>query len=120
MHKNMKYMGLILALMLALWGCAGKPETTVPASRSAPQLRKGIQTLLVAWMDEFEPTGFQNGDRAEFLTLLVLDEEQEKIAALQLNPDTMVAFVPMGKTEPEQMPLGMVFTYGSGGSDSCI
>ena len=99
-------------------------ETTAVTTAPARQVRDGIQTLLVICLDAFDAPGdsgaYRNGNRADLIMLMVIDEALGKTTALQLNPDTMVPFTPPGASEALEVPLGLVYSYGSGGSDSCL
>lgn len=125
---------LLSTVMLAalLCGCgkqagAGErsaQETTAVTTAPARQVRDGIQTLLVICLDAFDAPSdsgaYRNGNRADLIMLTVVDEALGKTTALQLNPDTMVPFTPPGASEALEIPLGLVYSFGSGGSDSCL
>lgn len=116
-----------ICLILSIAGCArkngqGSQQNTesLPAAKS---VREGIRTVLAVSLKAFEPNesgGFRNESQADMLMLMVIDEGRGKTTAVQINPDTMVSFSPSGTTEARQIPLGEVYSYGSGGSDSCL
>lgn len=116
----------LLLLLSILSGCAKTgahatepPQTTAPA----PKVREGLQTLLIASLKEFSPdktSGYRNEQQADLLMLLMVDEKTGSISSLQLNPDALVTFSPQGASSALELPLGQVFSYGSGGSDSCL
>ena len=116
----------LLLLLSILSGCAKTgthatepPQTTAPA----PKVREGLQTLLIASLKEFSPdktSGYRNEQQADLLMLLMVDEKAGSISSLQLNPDALVTFSPQGASSALELPLGQVFSYGSGGSDSCL
>lgn len=131
MYNILKRISLIvLTAGLLLAGCGKKTEPAAVAVRETapaavlPQARTDLQIILVAGIDTFdlsESTGaFRNENRADFLMLMITDEAEESIFALQLNPDTLVDFKVPGTSESLRLPLGRVFSYGSGGSDSCL
>lgn len=135
MNKNLKKTICILlsAVLLAVLvcGCGKVPaaenssqETTAVTTVPARQVKDGIQTLLVICLDAFDAPSdsgaYRNGNRADLIMLIVIDEALGKTTALQLNPDTMVPFTPPGAYEALEVPLGLVYSYGSGGSDSCL
>ena len=99
-------------------------ETTAMTTAPARQVKDGIQTLLVICLDAFDAPSdsgaYRNGNRADLILLMVIDEALGKTTALQLNPDTLVPFTPPGASEALEVPLGLVYSYGSGGSDSCL
>lgn len=135
MNQNLKKAMCILqsAVILAvlLCGCGKVPaaensaqETTAVTTAPVRQVRDGIQTLLVICLDAFDAPSdsgaYRNGNRADLIMLMVIDEALGKTTALQLNPDTVVPFTPPGASEALEVPLGLVYSYGSGGSDSCL
>lgn len=121
----------VAVFLLLLPGCKKTPEVTASSEQteaasvpSVLQVREGIQTVLVLCLNDYEEAGsaggFRNANRADFAMLLVIDEKAGNITSLQLNPDIVVPFAVPGKSEEEEMPLGQIFSYGSGGSDSCL
>ncbi len=94
-------------------------------------LKKHIQTVLLIGTDSEGSersvpeglTAFYNFSQADFLVLLVLDNDAQSVEMIQLNRDTMTD-VPWldvigqyGGTNFEQLCLA--FNSGSGGADSC-
>ena len=94
-------------------------------------LKKQIQTILLIGTDnegneETLPEGFTafyNYNQADFLMLLILDQNTQTVEMIQINRDTMTD-VPWldvlgnyGGTNVEQLCLA--FNSGSGGADSC-
>ena len=91
------------------------------------QLNPDITTLLVMGIDNFgdaaESDSYNNSEQADFLMLVIIDNENKTYTLLHLNRDTMTDVtilglngVPAG-TEVEQ--LALAHTYGSGMKDSC-
>ena len=125
---------LVLAafvLLTTLQGCKNTntyPETQAPtvAEETQPprQMRQGIQTVLICCTENYdlteEPGGYRNENRANFMMLMVIDEQAGIITPVQLNPDSLVSFSIPGKAEKTEMPIGAVCSYGSGGSDSSL
>jgi len=123
--KKGKYLVLVLAMVLLVCGCSGKsgtPETEATTQETIADKKESVETMLVFCVDSDEQSqnsgDYRNGNKAELLLLLVMDREQEKTTVLQLNPDTAVMFTPPGTQEAQEIPLGQVYSYGSGGSDS--
>lgn len=133
----MKSVRKIAAVLLALFamlltGCkstpAAAPAAEVPQISEAPetiqtarQTREGIQTMLVMGLTDYDGEGsYRSGSRSDLLLLIVMDQGKKSAAMLQMNPDTLVPFTVPGTNEETQMPLGVVVSYGSGGSDSCL
>ena len=94
-------------------------------------LKKQIQTILLIGTDNEGNeatvpegfTAFYNYNQADFLMLLVLDQNAQTVEMIQINRDTMTD-VPWldvlgnyGGTNVEQLCLA--FNSGSGGADSC-
>jgi len=94
-------------------------------------LKKHLQTVLLIGTDNEGNestvpegfTAFYNYNQADFIVLLVVDQDSERIEMLQINRDTMTD-VPWldvignyGGTNFEQLCLS--FNSGSGGADSC-
>lgn len=130
-HTLKKTAALLMVLLLMfLCGCSAKTDAAAATqtANKAPavpyrQTPAGIQTLLVASLKEFEPndpTGYRNPSKADLLMMMIIDEAGHSITSLQLNPDTMIPFTPQGAPEAIEIPLGEAFSYGSGGSDSCL
>ena len=124
MRLSKKVTALLMGATLlaaSLAGCAKDSrsempttETTCPTETAAilpaRAERDGIQTVLAVSLNAFvlETGGYRNGNQADMLMLMVIDESLGRVTALQVNPDTIVSFA------------GEVVSYGSGGSDSCL
>ena len=95
------------------------------------QIRHGLDTVLLIGTDDIEGKAgpspedgnYYNYDLADFLVLLVVDNEAGTVRPIQINRDTMTE-VPwlsvnglVGGTNEEQ--ICFAHTYGSGGEDSC-
>lgn len=135
MHKlsfTAKFVLLNIVVLLLASGCArptqealsSEQESATISTERPRRLRDGIQTFLVTCLDTFEvpqnSETYRNGNKADFIMVMILDEAQGSVTALQLNPDTMVHFSVPGMSETLELPLGLVCSYGSGGSDSCL
>lgn len=123
----------VLALAIApvlLSGCSYAPEAAeateafITATEAEKQRKEGLQTLLVVYLEGFDISGdsegYRNRNRADLIMLMIMDEDAKKTTALQLNPDTAILFCSPGTQEALQLQLGLAFSYGSGGSDSCL
>lgn len=131
-RKNTYALVILVIFGVLLSGCAQSREKTDPseqedhtiAAEQVQQQKEGIQTLLVSCVEPFDVSrdsgSYRNGNKADLIMLMVTDEEAGKTTVLQLNPDTMVSFSVPGMSETVQIPLGLSFSYGSGGSDSCL
>lgn len=133
LRKNRYVVPILMIVLALLSGCS---QSSKAAGTSAPteasimmteptrQPKDGIQTLLVLCLDQFDAPrdsgSYRNKNKADLIMLLIIDEDLGKTTALQLNPDTMVPFSAQGMSDTVDTPLGLVFSYGSGGSDSCL
>ena len=112
---------------------AVRPVTVLEREGERRLLKKHVDTLLLIGTDSSSdiPT-YQEGDivpyynfeQADFLVLLVLDNDQKLCTPIQINRDTMVddpwlsATGDVGGTVFEQIALS--HTSGSGKEDSCV
>ena len=91
------------------------------------ELRDDVETILVMGLDKFEGASSQdsynNDMQADFLTLLVLDKDNDTVTTLQINRDTMAKMNILGLDGEvigtKKAQLALSHTYGSGGRDSC-
>lgn len=117
---------MLLAVMPACGNAAVEPEkeTVAKVPETTRQLKENLQTILIMVTDEYDVSktsgSYRNGNRADFLLLLVVDEAAGTVSTIQLNPDAVIPFSIPGQAEPVEIPLGQTFSYGSGGSDSYL
>lgn len=140
----------IFSIMMNLMAC-GKRETEPPVPDSelilvtettAPAIpanaveyegkyyvpREDLQTILIMGLDKDErpesTIAYTNKLQADFLMLLIIDEEAQVCDVLHLNRDTMTEIrrlgIGGGETGTFVGQLALAHTYGSGGSDSCL
>lgn len=122
--------GLVLVILFTtMSGCrkvvsATEPETVPVIIETARQLNENLQTILIMVTDTYDISGasgsYRNGNRADFLLLLFVDDAAGKVRTLQLNPNAVIPFSLPGLSEDVEIPLGQVYSYGSGGSDSYL
>lgn len=97
------------------------PETE-PAAQNVVTTESGVQTMLVMSLVEYPvPDGgttLRNDRQADFILLMTIDADAGKTTAVQLDPASEVQFAPQGASEAVSIPVGQVYSYGSGGSDS--
>lgn len=149
--KNIVLLALLIAVIAALLGIAltleRQPEKIENAGQSlnavhkvtaltyngeTKNLKNHLQTVLLIGTDDTEAfsepdtgiTPFYNYHQADFLMLLTVDKDNQKVDIFQLNRDTMTD-VPwldvlgkVGGTDYQQICLA--FNSGSGGRDSCL
>lgn len=91
------------------------------------RLRDGVETVLVLGLDRFhqdvDDSGYTNDQLADFVFLLVVDNENKTYSAVHLNRDTVVkmnilgvAGDVVGQTEKQ---LALSYAYGNGRQISC-
>lgn len=116
-------------MLLPFAGCGAKAtveatsENTSEASTPAvTQASSAVQKILLISLTDYQvpdvATTLRNDRQADFIMLMTIDAEAGTTTAVQLDPDISVQFQPQGATTAESMPLGEVYTFGSGGSDS--
>ena len=89
--------------------------------------KEQLQTLLIMGLDEFEDgeksVSYNNNREADFILLLVLDEQNGTCSALQINRDTMTEMNILGvagdKVGAVTKQLALAHTYGNGKEVSC-
>ncbi len=90
--------------------------------------KKNQEVILLIGVDKFADDtvdyGFGNNAVADFQLLVIFDKDTDETTALQLNRDTMTEITELGLNNVEvgttEEQLALAYTYGSGGSDSCI
>lgn len=103
-------------------------NATAVTAVSTPQLKEGIQTILIMGLDKFEfdpqEFGYLNDQQSDFLMVMVLEEDTGTCRILHLNRDTMTEIRRLGVGGGDAGrfigQLALAHTYGSGGSDSCL
>ena len=104
------------------------PEREITYYNGTAYARKeDLETVLLMGLDKFEgenPEGYLNNQQADFLLVLVIDEQAQTCTPIQLNRDTMTQIQILGVTgEPAGTftgQLALAHTYGSGEEDSCV
>ncbi len=102
-------------------------DQTVEYNGGTYTLKEDIETFLVLGLDKFrgkiDDEAYNNDRQADFLLLLVFDNKNETVSALQINRDTIaeinilgVAGEVVGKTEKQ---IALAHTYGNGREVSC-
>ena len=89
-------------------------------------LNKNIETILVLGLDKFNRSGdesYSNDKQADFLMLLVIDNEKEEVSALHINRDTIAKMSVLGvagdKIDKIEQQIALAHTYGNGKEVSC-
>lgn len=132
MNKIVRQIATVLlsvSVLLSVTGCVGKqpaettpPEKEIAATLPASQEPSGVQTMLLMSLTDYQIPGsvktLRNDRQVDFIMLLTIDANANTTTAVQIDPDIEVPYQYQGAAQAEIMPLGEVFSYGSGGSDS--
>ena len=89
--------------------------------------KSGLETTLVIGVDKMEPLedsgSYNNDGQADFLLLLIFDQDEETTTILHINRDLMTEIPVLGVTGQEAGTItgqiALAHTYGSGLEDSC-
>ena len=90
-------------------------------------LKEDVEAFLVMGLDKFEGTSsgdsYNNDQQADFLMLLVFDNEAKKCTAVHINRDTMAQIDVLGvagdKIDLVEKQIALAHTYGNGKKVSC-
>lgn len=90
-------------------------------------LKSDVETFLVMGLDKFEGAAstdsYNNDKQADFLMLLVFDDEAKKCSAIHINRDTMADIDVLGvagdKIDTVKKQIALAHTYGNGKNVSC-
>ncbi len=107
-------------------GTAG-PQSVMEYNGREYELKEGIRTLLVLGLDKFDEVeaveGYTNDKQADFVMLLVIDDNERTVTALHINRDTMADIPVLGiageKIGMVNKQLALAHTYGNGREVSC-
>ncbi len=102
-------------------------EETVIYNGQEYVLKSNVETFLVMGLDKFEGTAsadsYNNDKQADFLMLLVFDDEAKKCSAIHINRDTMTDIDILGvagdKIDTVKKQIALAHTYGNGKNVSC-
>ncbi len=129
---------LLSAVLLIVSVWEDRNSSYIPNDTFAPQsvmeydgreyeLKEGIRTLLILGLDKFEDQapvdGYTNDRQADFVMLLVIDDNAKTVTALHINRDTMADICVLGlageKIGIVNKQLALAHTYGNGREISC-
>lgn len=125
---------LVLILLNSFSGCGDtasavvSEETVAETTEPVKQQREGLETILVLGLDKYDrpekPMGYVNNTQSDFLLLVVLDRQNQKIESLHINRDTMTEITRLGvfggAAGKYTAQIALAHAYGSGGSDSAL
>lgn len=102
-------------------------ESTVKYNGKDYVIKDGVESLLVIGLDKFDGTSdsdsYNNDQQADFIMLIVFDNNKQEYSAIHINRDTMADINVLGVagnkigTVNEQIALS--HTYGNGREVSC-
>lgn len=103
------------------------PQSVMQYNGVEYELKEGIRTLLVLGLDKFDEVeaveGYTNNKQADFVMLLVIDDNEKTVTALHINRDTMADIPVLGiageKIGMVNKQLALAHTYGNGREVSC-
>lgn len=143
--RILRITAVILAIIIAvcgilyainLWerytGRYDEPDNTEVVSQSLEfngkqyDLNENVETVLVLGLDKFDrddEDSYSNSMQADFLMLLVIDNEKEECTALHINRDTVAQMSVLGvagdRIDTVSQQLALAHTYGNGKEISC-
>jgi len=90
-------------------------------------LKDNVETFLVLGLDKFEEDGaldsYNNNHQADFLMLLVFDNDAQTCTAIHINRDTMASVDVLGvagqRVDTVTKQIALAHTYGNGKEVSC-
>ena len=94
---------------------------------NAYEKRSHITTILLMGVDnpdsESDASGTRSGGQADFIRLMVIDHDREKITQVQIDRDTMTPIVILGvlgnRSSVRTAQICMSHSYGDGKQESC-
>lgn len=133
---------VLLLLLLTInpsWACAESEEVPDLKARFASEsdieyngtlyrMRKRLTTVLLAGTDMVSEayeqiTGFRSGAQADFLLLLVIDDNRDTVLPIQINRDTITEITVLsvlGKASgTRDAQICLAHSFGDGGEQSC-
>lgn len=142
-RKLMRYLSIALLIIFLLTGAflllelwekrqGNFPEqepqdTAIEYNGDKYVINENVESFLIMGLDKFEDAidneSYNNNQQADFLMLLVFDNEEKKCTAIHLNRDTMVDMNILGvagqKVGTVYKQLALAHTYGNGKDVSC-
>lgn len=142
-RKIMRYLSVALLIIFLLTGAflllelwekrqgnfpEQEPQDTAIEYNGVEYVKnENVESFLIMGLDKFEDAidneSYNNNQQADFLMLLVFDNEEKKCTAIHLNRDTMVDMNILGvagqKVGTVNKQLALAHTYGNGKDVSC-
>ncbi len=90
--------------------------------------KENIETVLIMGLDKYsgpvDESSYNNDKQADFLLLLVIDNDNHKYTAVHINRDTIANVKKLGlggvETGIITQQVALAYNYGNGGITSCI
>lgn len=142
-----RYMAYVLAavflvaaglLVLSIWesdrdefsgvGEVTESKETITFESETYHLKKNVESFMVLGLDKFstdevDSDSYRNDKQADFIFLLVIDNDEKTCRALQINRDTMTTVNILGvagnKISSAEKQITLAHTYGNGREVSC-
>ena len=104
------------------------PEPVVEYNGNQYHKKNNLTAILLMGTDHYtdETTGedsFRNGGQADFLVLLVIDEQEKRITPIQIDRDTLAEVTILGvlgnETGTRLTQICLAHGFGDGGKQSC-
>lgn len=105
-----------------------KPTPTITFNGEQYQLKSNITTILVMGTDKYSDdiqneTSFRNSGQADFLMLLVVDDDAKTVQAIPIDRDTMSDITILGvlgnETGMRETQICLAHGFGNGMEQSC-
>ena len=106
-----------------------QPTPTVEFNGEQYQLKSNVTTILVMGTDKYSDeiqneTSFRNGGQADFLMVLVIDDEAQTVTAISIDRDTISDITILGvlgnETGTRETQICLAHGFGDGGVQSCL
>lgn len=101
-------------------------EDTIEVDGTSYRRRKNVTSILLMGIDRADDTvvtGYRNGGQADFLQLVVIDSDEQKITRLQIDRDTMTPITILGvlgnQSGVRTSQICLSHGFGDGKEQSC-
>ncbi|MDO5300534.1 MAG: LCP family protein [Clostridia bacterium] len=101
-------------------------EDTIEVDGTSYRRRKNVTSILLMGIDRANDTvvtGYRNGGQADFLQLVVIDSDEQKITRLQIDRDTMTPITILGvlgnQSGVRTSQICLSHGFGDGKEQSC-
>ena len=102
------------------------PDSALVYDGKKYDLNENVETILVMGLDKYDQAdtdSYNNNMQADFLMLLIIDNDSKKCTALHINRDTITSMNVLGvagdKIDVVSQQIALAHTYGNGKEVSC-